>query len=196
MLQLLFSKYSQGVWGQNAPIVRAGCALARRGETWGFARHALDFAVSVTGPRPLQSADLTTPGHFPFPSPPDTQARTAKDLPLPLSENLRGILLMCASMAAFTINDTFMKSVTTTLPLYQTIALRGLIAVVGLGLLVILTRAYRFRLNRRDGWLILLRSLADVAARLVIAPAELPIGIVTALLGAPFFLYLLLRERL
>lgn len=37
--------------------------------------------------------------------------------------------------------------------------------------------------------------LADVAARLVIAPAELPIGIVTALLGAPFFLYLLLRER-
>ncbi len=38
--------------------------------------------------------------------------------------------------------------------------------------------------------------LADVAARLVIAPAELPIGIVTALLGAPFFLYLLLRERL
>lgn len=38
--------------------------------------------------------------------------------------------------------------------------------------------------------------LADVVARLVIAPAELPIGIVTALLGAPFFLYLLLRERL
>ena len=37
--------------------------------------------------------------------------------------------------------------------------------------------------------------LADVAARLVIAPAELPIGIVTALLGAPFFLFLLLRER-
>lgn len=37
--------------------------------------------------------------------------------------------------------------------------------------------------------------LADIAARLVIAPAELPIGIVTALLGAPFFLYLLLRER-
>jgi len=37
--------------------------------------------------------------------------------------------------------------------------------------------------------------LADLAARLLIAPAELPIGIVTALLGAPLFLYLLLRER-
>ena len=46
-----------------------------------------------------------------------------------MTENLRGILLMCASMAAFTINDTFMKSVTQTLPLYQTIGLRGLIAV-------------------------------------------------------------------
>ena len=37
--------------------------------------------------------------------------------------------------------------------------------------------------------------LADLAARLVLAPAELPIGIVTALIGAPFFLYLLLRGR-
>ncbi|MCK2056976.1 iron ABC transporter permease [Methylobacterium sp. 37f] len=34
--------------------------------------------------------------------------------------------------------------------------------------------------------------LADVAARLVVAPAELPIGIVTALVGAPAFLWLLL----
>ncbi|MEK0360783.1 MULTISPECIES: FecCD family ABC transporter permease [unclassified Pseudomonas] len=37
--------------------------------------------------------------------------------------------------------------------------------------------------------------LADLLARLVLVPAELPIGIVTALLGAPFFLYLLLRGR-
>lgn len=36
---------------------------------------------------------------------------------------------------------------------------------------------------------------ADLLARLMLAPAELPIGIVTALLGAPFFLYLLLRGR-
>ncbi|MNL72247.1 Hemin transport system permease protein HmuU [compost metagenome] len=37
--------------------------------------------------------------------------------------------------------------------------------------------------------------LADLAARLLLAPAELPIGIVTALIGAPFFLYLLVRGR-
>lgn len=36
---------------------------------------------------------------------------------------------------------------------------------------------------------------ADVVARTVVAPAELPIGIVTALFGGPFFLWLLVRER-
>ena len=35
---------------------------------------------------------------------------------------------------------------------------------------------------------------ADIVARLVVAPAELPIGIVTAAIGAPFFLWLLLRR--
>lgn len=36
---------------------------------------------------------------------------------------------------------------------------------------------------------------ADTIARTVIAPAELPIGIVTATLGGPFFLWVLLRNR-
>lgn len=36
---------------------------------------------------------------------------------------------------------------------------------------------------------------ADVMARVIIAPAELPIGIVTAVLGAPVFLWILLRQR-
>jgi iron complex transport system permease protein len=37
---------------------------------------------------------------------------------------------------------------------------------------------------------------ADLVARTAVAPAELPIGIVTALIGAPFFLWLLVRGRL
>lgn len=37
--------------------------------------------------------------------------------------------------------------------------------------------------------------LADMISRVVIAPAELPIGIVTAVLGAPVFLWILLRKR-
>ena len=37
--------------------------------------------------------------------------------------------------------------------------------------------------------------LADMVSRAVIAPAELPIGIVTAVTGGPFFLWVLLRNR-
>ncbi|ABV92318.1 hemin transport system permease protein hmuU [Dinoroseobacter shibae DFL 12 = DSM 16493] len=37
--------------------------------------------------------------------------------------------------------------------------------------------------------------LADCISRTIIAPAELPIGIVTAVLGAPVFLWILLRAR-
>lgn len=36
---------------------------------------------------------------------------------------------------------------------------------------------------------------ADLIARTVVAPAELPIGIVTSFVGAPFFLWLLIRGR-
>jgi iron complex transport system permease protein len=37
--------------------------------------------------------------------------------------------------------------------------------------------------------------LADVAARTLVAPAELPIGVVTAFFGAPFFLLVLRTMR-
>jgi len=36
--------------------------------------------------------------------------------------------------------------------------------------------------------------LCDTAARMVVAPAELPVGVITSFLGAPFFLWLLLRK--
>ncbi|TAU54325.1 iron ABC transporter permease [Rhizobium leguminosarum] len=36
---------------------------------------------------------------------------------------------------------------------------------------------------------------ADVLARTLVAPAELPIGIITAAVGGPFFLWILLRQR-
>jgi cobalamin transport system permease protein len=37
--------------------------------------------------------------------------------------------------------------------------------------------------------------LADVLARILIAPQELPLGIITALVGAPFFLWVLRRAK-
>jgi iron complex transport system permease protein len=36
---------------------------------------------------------------------------------------------------------------------------------------------------------------ADVVARTAMAPVELPVGIITALIGGPFFLWLLIRQR-
>ena len=41
----------------------------------------------------------------------------------------------------------------------------------------------------------ILLPLADTVARTAIAPAELPIGVLTALLGAPFFLWLLMQKQ-
>ncbi|AXB34030.1 iron ABC transporter permease [Vibrio campbellii] len=41
----------------------------------------------------------------------------------------------------------------------------------------------------------LLLTAADMFARKVMAPAELPVGIVTALIGAPFFIYLLFQQK-
>ncbi len=36
---------------------------------------------------------------------------------------------------------------------------------------------------------------ADMLARVIIAPAEMPIGIITAFVGAPVFLWLLYKNR-
>lgn len=78
------------------------------------------------------------------------------------------------------------------------VSFTGMIAFVGLvvpHLLRLLGGAdHRFLL---PGSALLGASLlvaADTVARLILMPAELPIGIVTAMVGAPFFLWLLRRE--
>lgn len=38
-------------------------------------------------------------------------------------------------------------------------------------------------------------ALCDTFARTIISPAELPVGIITALFGGPFFVYLLIRKK-
>lgn len=38
-------------------------------------------------------------------------------------------------------------------------------------------------------------TVCDTFARTIIAPAELPVGVITALLGGPFFIYLLIRKK-
>jgi iron complex transport system permease protein len=41
----------------------------------------------------------------------------------------------------------------------------------------------------------ILLSLADILARTLVVPAELPIGIITAILGAPFFIWLIINFK-
>jgi iron complex transport system permease protein len=79
------------------------------------------------------------------------------------------------------------------------VALAGIIAFVGL----IVPHLVRLRFGPDHRLLLpasallgaLLLLLADIAARSLLAPTELPVGILTALVGGPFFLGLLLRHR-
>jgi len=79
------------------------------------------------------------------------------------------------------------------------VAFCGIIGFVGLvvphisRILVCSNHKYYLPLSAILGSFILL--WADSLARTIISPAELPIGIITALLGAPFFLWLLIKNR-
>jgi iron complex transport system permease protein len=79
------------------------------------------------------------------------------------------------------------------------VALAGLIGFVGLIVphLVRLWAGPDHRLVLPASALLgaLLLTLGDIAARTLLAPMELPIGVLTALVGGPFFLALLLRYR-
>ncbi|MBB5620081.1 iron complex transport system permease protein [Pedobacter cryoconitis] len=41
----------------------------------------------------------------------------------------------------------------------------------------------------------LIMTLADMIARTIVSPVELPIGVITALLGTPLFLYILIKDK-
>lgn len=79
------------------------------------------------------------------------------------------------------------------------VAMTGVIGFVGL----VVPHLLRLLHGPDHRWLLpasalggaILLVLADTLARTVVAPAELPIGVLTALIGGPFFLWLLLRPR-
>lgn len=79
------------------------------------------------------------------------------------------------------------------------IAMTGIIGFVGLViphfLRLVIGSDYRFLLSGSSLLGAVFLIFADTIARTIIVPAELPIGIITALVGAPFFLWLLMRTR-
>ncbi len=74
------------------------------------------------------------------------------------------------------------------------VAIAGPISFIGL----IVPHVARFLIGTDYRWLLpysaclggILLLLADIGARLILKPQELPVGIMTSLLGAPFFIYL------
>lgn len=73
-------------------------------------------------------------------------------------------MLMCASMAAFVVNDTLIKYVSQHFPLYEAVAIRGCFVLV---LLAVYTRAHgglRLRIPRSDYGKLALRSVAEIGA--------------------------------
>ncbi len=79
------------------------------------------------------------------------------------------------------------------------VALTGIIGFVGLvvpHLVRLLTGPDNRRLLPLSGLLgAVLLTVADIISRVLVSPAELPVGIVTALVGGPFFLLLLTRRK-
>ncbi|MEM1348190.1 MAG: iron ABC transporter permease [Myxococcota bacterium] len=75
----------------------------------------------------------------------------------------------------------------------------GMIGFVGL----VVPHLLRLAVGPSHRWLLPASTLAgaslllgaDLIARTIVAPAELPIGVVTAILGAPFFVFLLMRAK-
>ncbi len=88
---------------------------------------------------------------------------------------------------------------TTALLTGAAVAIAGLVGFVGL----VVPHAIRFLLGATHRRLIIASVpagaialvLADLGARTALAPAELPVGVITGLVGAPFFLVLLVRSR-
>ena len=87
----------------------------------------------------------------------------------------------------------------TTLGIGTAVAIGGMIGFVGL----IVPHIVRLLIGPDHRWLLpvsalaggVLLLLADTIARIIIAPTELPTGILTAILGAPFFIMLLVQQR-
>ena len=86
-----------------------------------------------------------------------------------------------------------------TLATATAVSASGLIGFVGI-VVPHLVRGITHRVTNRNLLTVALTGaaflmLADLGARTLLSPAELPIGVITAFVGAPFFLIVLRRRR-
>lgn len=105
---------------------------------------------------------------------------------MPLSDNMRGAILMMLSMAAFTLNDTLVKTLSQELPLFQVILLRGVVTSVMIAALGLLRREIRFDISLADWKIIGWRTFAEIGATgfYLTALFHMPIANIMAILQA------------
>ena len=103
-----------------------------------------------------------------------------------LSDNARGAILMNIAMAAFTLNDTAMKAAMQTVPLFQSIGLRGVFASVALVVIGWRMGGLSLDLPRRDWGFLALRSVAEVMGTLLFLAAliHMPLANLSAIMQA------------
>lgn len=101
-----------------------------------------------------------------------------------ISDNLRGVIYMNVSMMAFTVNDTFMKAATQTLPLFQAITLRGVISIAALVIIARAMGTLRLWPARKDRRVIAFRSLAEVGGTVffLVALTHMPLANLSAIM--------------
>ena len=103
-----------------------------------------------------------------------------------LSDNTRGAVYMMVAMAAFTLNDTAMKALTQDLPLFQSIAMRGLLTLIGLIVLAKVMGQWKPGLPRRDATVIGIRCVAEVVSTVLFLAAlmHMPLANLSAIMQA------------
>ncbi len=103
---------------------------------------------------------------------------------MPLSDNLRGAVLMVGAMAAFTVNDVCMKALSDELPLFQALFLRGMVTSVMLFVLAWALGGLRLRLPARDVKIVLMRNVTEVGSAYFFLTAifNMPIANATAIM--------------
>ncbi|MEP6018737.1 MAG: DMT family transporter [Paracoccaceae bacterium] len=98
-----------------------------------------------------------------------------------MSNNVFGALLMMASMASFTFNDTFIKMTDGAVPLWQLLFLRGVMTtmlILGLGYVL---RNIHFQISARDWRLVGMRCVSEIAAAYFFLSALLQMPLANAI---------------
>jgi len=119
-----------------------------------------------------------------------------------VSKQLDGLMLSDEEAFSLGINPNRLRVIAVaaaTLATATAVSASGLIGFVGI-VVPHLVRGITHRVTNRNLLTVALTGaaflmLADLGARTLLSPAELPIGVITAFVGAPFFLIVLRRRR-